>query len=231
MKSSPTMSNCFSEYSDILEAIEITTTEALDRMTLQCENALTTYSDAAILNIFHSNLVANAKKYAELIALYESDVDIFAPYHITETYTDTRTPELISTSQSTGSGASSMSRNQSHTATTTPATTTTTSHQVNPYDNAGLRVDTQESTTDSGNSTTVDSYSGSPDTTTSSSAAATTTTSGGSEVIEHELTRSGRDGRFSISQIIEDAELAAPKLNIIDQIIQDLADQIFLQVW
>lgn len=227
----PSLTNCFIAYEQILAAIDATPDSALDRMWQNYEDAITNYTADYILQIFTNNLVANGKKYVELVALYDTDIDIFNPVSISENYTDIRTPNLQSSSSSTGSGTSDSKINQSRTQTVTPATTTTTSHSVNPYDNTGLQTETQDSTTDSGTNTTLETYSGQPDHTATSTTASSTVSTTGSERIEHRLTRSGRDGRFTISEIIDQAEESAAKLNILDQIINDLADQIFLEMW
>lgn len=222
---------CFSLYSSIFSALNIDYGIATDRMIQNYEQAISTYTNQYITVLFANNYYANAKKYAELIALYDSDIDIYSPVSITETYTDTRTPNLSSTSQTTASGNSATQNNQTRTSTSTPATTTTTLHSVNPYDDTGLRTETQDATSESGSRTTTEAYSGNPDTLTTSSTASSTVATTGTETIRHELTRSGRDGKFSISEIIEQAEESATKLNILDTIINDIADQIFIQVW
>ncbi len=225
------VSGAFALYEDIFSALNVDYNIAWARMLQLYENAVSTYSNEYIPLIFANNYYANQKKYTELIALYDQDIDIFAPVSITESYTDLRTPNLSSSSSSTGSGSTQSATNQSRTTTTTPATTTTNIHSVNPFDNSGLRQETQDATSESGTRTTVESYSGQPDSMTSSSTASSTVTSTGTETIEHELTRTGRDGRFSISDIINQAEESAKQLNILDMILQDIADQVFLQTW
>lgn len=221
----------FSLYSSILQSIGASTTDAYYRMAQNYEDAITNYTVDYIEQIFYNNLKANSKKYAELVAIYQKDIDIFSPVHIEETYTDTRTPDLTSESSSSGTGTSDSKINQSRTSTVTPATTTTNVHSVNPYDDTGMKSENQDVSSESGTHTTVDTYSGQPDHTATATSAESTVTTTGTETIEHELTRSGRDGRFTISEIIEQAELSAAKLNLLDIIIDDLADQIFLQVW
>lgn len=222
---------CFNLYSGIFQALGVDYQIATDRMIQNYEQAVSVYTDEYIKLIFTNNYYANAKKYAELLALYDSDIDIFSPVSMTESYTDLRTPNLSSSSSSTGSGSTQSSTNQSRTSTTTPATTTTNIHSVNPYDDTGLRTETQDATSETGTRTTVESYSGQPDSMTSSSTASSTVTSTGTETIKHDLTRSGRDGRFSISEIIDQAEESAQKLNILDMILEDIANQILIQTW
>lgn len=221
----------FMEYEDLLQALNVYRYEASERMLQLHEDDVTTYSAPYISRIFHLNLLANRKKYEELIEIYNKDLDLFAPVSIAENYIDTRTPNLTSTSSSTGSSSSTAKRNQSVTQTTTPATTDTVSHSVNPYDNTGLRQESQDITATTGTDTTVTAYSGTPDTTSGTSTSSGSVRSTGTETIVHSLRREGRDGRFKVSDIIDDAELTAEKLDILDIIIQDISNQVFLQVW
>lgn len=195
------------------------------------ESAVTNYTADYILTIFKNNLIANQKKYRELVELYKKDLDIFSPIHIEETFTDIRTPDLVSNSESSGTGSSDSKINQSRTSTTTPATQQTTVHSVNPYDDTGMKTENQDVISQSGSDTTLETYSGQPDHTQTETTAESTVTTTGTETIEHELTRSGRDGRYIISEIIEQAEQSAAALDILDIIIDDLANQIFLQIW
>lgn len=223
--------SCFSLYNSIFQELGVSSEIATNRMIQNYESAVSSYTDSFIAQIFSNNFYANKKKYEELLALYDSDIDIFSPVSITESYTDLRTPNLSSSSSSIGSGSSQTSNNQSRTSTTTPKTTVTNLHSINPYDDTGLRTETQDATSETGTRTTVESYSGQPDSTTSSSTASSTVTSTGTETIKHDLTRTGRDGRFSISDIIDQAEESAQKLNILDMILEDIANQIFIQIW
>lgn len=222
---------CFTMYSEIFETLGIDYQIATDRMIQNYEQAVSVYTDEYIKLIFTNNYYANAKKYAELIALYEEDIDIFSPVNITESYTDTRTPNLTSSSTSSAGGSTETKNNQSRTSTTTPATTTTTNHSVNPFDNTGLRQESQDTSTDSGTNTTVESYSGLADKIESTSSSSSSVSTTGTETIVHSLTRSGRDGKFTISDLINQAEEAAKELNLLDLILNDIAEQVFLQVW
>lgn len=211
--------NLFTTYDTILGEISVSSTQACNRMLQLYENAITTYTDGYIEEIFANNLATNGKKFAELVKLHSDDLDVLSPVDMTETFTDTRRPNLTTQSNS------SSERKQSQTSTTTPLTTETTTHSVNPYDNTGMQQQTQDATSMTGSNTTTISFSGQPDT------ASGTTTRSGTETLEHSASRKGRDGRFTLSQIIEEAELSAARLDILDIIINDLADQIFLQVW
>ena len=225
------VAGAFSLYATIFEAISVDYNIAWARMLQLFENEITTYTNDYIPLIFANNYYANQKKYAELIALYEEDIDIFSPVNMTESYTDTRTPNLTSASTSSAGGSTETKNNQSRTSTTTPATTTTTNHSVNPFDNSGLRQETQDTSTDSGTNTTVESYSGLADKIESTSSSSSSVSTTGTETIVHSLTRSGRDGKFTISDLINQAEEAAKELNLLDLILNDIAEQVFLQVW
>lgn len=225
------LSICLQPYDTILEALEVTIQIAASRMIQLYESAVTNYDPEYIPTIFELNLYANQKKYEEFISLFESDVDIFSPVDLAETYTDTRRPNLTSSSSSTGSGTATQQNNQTRSLVTTPLTTSTRVHSVSPYDGSGSREESRDVVTDGGSTSTQESYAGNADQTTTSSTATSTVTSTGSETYEHSLRRIGRDGKFKISEIIDDAELSAAKLNFLDIILQDIADQLFLQVW
>ncbi len=231
ISNSTALYNCFTPYEEILESIGVTSDLAFNRFSQIYEEGITTYTEDYILTIFENNLSANAKKYSELVAIYQEEIDIFSPVSITESYTDTRTPNLTNTTTSTASSSSTSTRNQSQTTTTTPATTETMTHSVNPYDGTGMRQESQDINSTTGTNTSVTSYSGNPDTASGTATSSGSVSSTGTEKIEHTLSRSGRDGKFTISDIIDQAEISAAKLNILDIINNDIADQIFIQVW
>ena len=223
--------NPFSEYATLLAEIDITPQEANERMWVLFEDAITNYTMPMILNIFYLNLKANAKKYEDLVLFYNEQFYPFADIYKSETYDHRRTPQLLSTSQSTGSGTADTTRNQTRTTTSTPGITTTTSHGINPYDNSGLRSESQDATSQSGADTTTEAYSGSPDHTATSSQASSTVSTSGTDRNQYEKIIHGRDGKEPTSEIIKDGLLAAAYHDVLDIIINDIADQIFLQVW
>lgn len=226
------LSDIFSEYDDLLAAIDATEEDAFDRMFETQQDAITNYTTEYIYQIFHNNLVAHAKKYAELVAFYQKSLYPFDSVALDETYSSTRTPELTSTSLSVGTGTSDSERKQSITQTNTPDTTTTNTHSVNPYNDSGFRPETEDSTTESGSNTNVTSFSGSPDHVATSSSASSTVTQGGQDVLETERLTVGRNGRrFLFNEIMDSGLQALEKIDVLDLIIDDLADAIFLQVW
>ena len=223
--------NPFSEYSSILEEIDVTPQDAMERMWVLFEEAITDYTKPMILNIFYLNLKANAKKYEDLVLFYNEQFYPFADIYKSETYDHRRTPQLTSTSQSTGSGTADTTRNQTRTTTNTPGTTTTIAHSVNPYDNSGLRSESQDTTTEGGSGTVTEEYSGNPDHTATTSQATATVSTSGSDRNQYEKITHGRDGKEPTSEVIKDGLLAAAYHDVLDIIINDIADQIFLQVW
>lgn len=195
------------------------------------EEAITNYTTESIIQLFLSNFIANKKKYDELIEFYEENFYPFSDYYHNETYEHTRTPDLESESNSIGSGSSYIKRNESKTTTNTPGMTTTSTHSVNPYDASGLRSESQDVQSESGSTSITETYSGNPDTTTTSSSASNTTTTTGTDKNEYEKIIHGRTGKRSTSEVVEDGLKAAALHDILDIIISDIADQIFIQVW
>ena len=224
--------NPFGIYETFLINVGCSSDEALDYFSINYEKQVCVYTNATISNLFRLNYYANLKKYQELVSIIETDLNILNPVDLTENYTDIRTPNLQSSSSSNGSAETNTQRKQTRTTTTTPTNyTSQTDHDSNPYDNSGLRSVTRDTTVESGSTATTETFSGQPDSTGTISAATTTTTATGNERIEHRLTRSGRDGRFKVSEIIDDAELTAAKLNFLQVLCNDLSDMIFLQIW
>lgn len=231
MQKETTLNDPFNEYSELLGEIGATKQEAKNRMWELYEDAITNYTAESILNFFHLNLVANAKKYEDLVLFYNEQFYPFADIYKSETYDHRRTPNLLSTSQSTGSGSADTTRNQTRTTTNTPGVTTTIAHSVNPYDNSGLRSESQDTTSESGSGTITEAYSGQPDHTATSSQASTTVSTTGNDRNQYDKVIHGRDGKEPTSEVIKDGLLAAAYHDVLDIIINDIADQIFLQVW
>lgn len=224
--------NPFGIYETFLINVGCSSDEALDYFSINYEKQVCVYTNETISNLFRLNYYANLKKYQELVSIIETDLNILNPVDLSENFTDIRTPNLQSSSSSSGSAETNTQRKQTRTTTTTPTNLTSqTDHDSNPYDNSGLRSVTRDTTVESGSTATTETFSGQPDSTGTISAATTTTTATGTERIEHRLTRQGRDGRFKVSEIIDDAELTAAKLNFLQVLCNDLSDCIFLQMW
>lgn len=197
-----------------------------------CENQVTNYTASTIIQIFLSNLVANKKKYDQLIDFYAETFFPFDDYYKNEAYDHTRTPDLESYSEVSGSGSAETTRNQTRTTTTTPNDyQTEVTHKVDPFDESGLRNESQDISIESGSTSTAESFSGQPDLTATTSSTASTMKTSGTETNEYQKIIHGRSGRRPTSEVIEDGLIAASYLDILDIIIEDIADQIFLQVW
>lgn len=225
--------NPFGIYETFLINVGCSSSEALDYFSINYEKQVCVYTNETISNLFRLNYYANLKKYQELVSIIETDLNILNPVDLSENFTDIRTPNLSSSSSSSGSAETNTLRKQSRVTTTAPnGYQTVTTHKSNPFDDTGLRNTTQDISVESGTTSTTERYTGThPDSTGTISAATTTTTATGNERIEHRLTRSGRDGRFKVSEIIDDAELTAAKLNFLQVLCNDLSDCIFLQMW
>lgn len=231
MREELTETNPFSDYSTLLAEFDATADEAASRMWENYEEAVTNYSTEAILEIFALNLVVNKKKYEDLVKLYDWDYYPFVEKWYDETYKHLRTPALTSTSESSGSGSADTERKQSRTTTSNPGAVTTTQHEVQPYDASGTRIESVDTSTDSGSSTTTESYSGQPDHSETSSEATSTVTTTGSDQNEYEKKYVGRTGTRPTSEVIADGLKAAAMHDVIDVIISDIAQQIFIQAW
>ena len=228
--------NPFSGYGLILTEIGATAEDALQRMWELFQEAITNYTYSSINEIFISNYIANKKKYDQLVELYQENIYPFGDYYRNETYEHERTPNLTSTSSSTGSGTASTERKQSRTTTTTPNNyETETTHKVAPFDNnaaaAGLKYESQDTAIERGSTSTTESYTGLPDQTSTSSTASSSVATTGKDKNEYNKIIYGRDGRRPTSEVFDDGLKAAAMLDIMDIIINDIADQIFLQVW
>ena len=225
--------NPFNGYLLTLTQIGATAEDALQRMWELFEEAITNYTFESIQEIFISNYIANKKKYDQLVEFYADDLHLFGDYFRSEDYDHTRTPNLSSGSTSSGTGSASTKNNQTATTTTTPNSyTNTTSHNVVPFDETtGERLEYKDTSVESGSRATATSYSGQPDTTNTTSSATSTVTTTGTDKNQYTKIISGRDGRRPTSEVVQDGLKAAALLDILDIIINDVADEIFLQVW
>lgn len=229
-------SNPFNGYLLVLTPIGATAEDALQRMWELFQEAITNYTTSSIYELFISNLIANQKKYDQLLELYQENIYPFGDYYRNEKYDYSSTSNNQSTSNSSGNGTMTAQKNQTRTTTTTPDNyETETTHKVAPFDNnaaaAGLKFESQDTSVESGSTSTEESYSGNPDLTTSNSTAASTTQAYSTDKNIYNKIVHGRDGRRSTSEVLEDGLKAAAQLDILDIIINDIADQIFLQVW
>lgn len=225
-------STLFDFFREVLELLDLPTDQAAAYFLIDYETARTDYTDQYIPIIFDMVWRTNKKKYLALAAAVNAEYNPLYNVDATESYTDTRTPDLTTTTQSTGSSSGSVKNNQTRTTTDNPGTyAEITDSRRDPYDGSGLRTDQQTETHATGSRSTVESYAGDPDTTSSTSTGSGTTHATGSEVIEHELRRYGNIGVTSSQSLIEQELALAEKRNIFKIIEKDIAKKLFLQVW
>ena len=227
--------NPFNGYLFTLSNIGATAEDALQRMWENCETLVTNYSIDFIYEIFISNYIANKKKYDSLVELYNDDLHLFDDYYRNEEYDHTRTSNLLSDTQNSGSGTVDTKRNETESRTETPNQyTTTNTHSVVPFDantSPGARVESIDASVDTGSRTVLTSYTGQPNHTASTSSATSTITTTGADQNQYTKLITGRDGRRPVSEVIADGLAAAAMLDVLDVIIDDVANQIFIQVW
>lgn len=228
----PITNNPFLPYVAILEDIEVTAAMAYQRMWETHETAVTNYTAETITQIFYSNFQANKKKYDELIDFYQETFYPFDDYYKNEAYEHTRTPDLESTSSSEGSGTAETENKQTRTTTTTPNNyTTTRTHNVAPFDSSQYKNESQDVAVESGSNSVTESYTGQPDSTTTSTESSSTVTTTGTDKNEYTKIIHGRTGNRPTSEVVNDGLKAAALHDILDLIIEDIANQVFLQVW
>lgn len=213
---------------DLLYGIGIGDDEANEIFRFDYEDARTYYTDEEICIIVRNIFKTNFRKYEKFVDVWEAEYDPIENYSMTETMTDTRTPNLTATTSSSATSTSKI--NQSQTTTDTPNNYAQTSvRSVNPYDNTGFRTESQNVTTDTGSRTTSVSYSGDPDSATTSTSSTATNT--GTETVAHTGSRSGNIGVTTAQQMLESEILLADKMNFFKEIEKDVAAKIFIGAW
>lgn len=189
----------FLPFATILLDLGMTKLEAYDIFRYDYETAISRYTDDDIITLFYNVADANGHKYIKMVAAAKAKYDPIDNYNMTETSTDTRTPNLTheltldTTSDitdtrattTTGSNNTTVQTqlNQQHTTMENPnGYQETTIHEVNPADNPGFAEDYKDTTTQAGTRTVTESYSGNPDeTTTNVTGNSTSTNSGGTK--------------------------------------------------
>lgn len=221
--------NPFTWFSDVLQALDITVSDALMYFSMDYNFAITIYDNVDIQMVFRRVAATNAKKYQKLLAVYNVIYNPINNYDMTETYTDTRTPNVTSTSSSSSESSSESSINQIKSVSDTPDNyQETTTHSVNTYDGAGLRTESQNVSDVSGTRTQTETYTGDPNSSSTSAEGTTTTTTTGTDTTQHYMTRSGNIGVTTTQQMISAEMDIAEKMNIFDVIKRDIAFKLFL---
>ena len=232
MTVSPFSADNLGVFVDLLYGIGIGDDEANQIFRLDYEDARTYYTDEEICTIVRNIFKTNFRKYEKFVDVWEAEYDPIENYSMTETMTDIRTPDLQASTTSTASTSTTSKINQTQTTTDTPNNYQQTSvRSVNPYDDSGMRSESQNVVTDSGSRTTTTAYSGDPDNATSSSTGTTTATNTGTETMEHTGSRSGNIGVTTAQQMLESEILLADKMNFFKEIERDVAAKIFIGAW
>ncbi len=224
--------NPWTVFASILTMINIDTSAASSYFLINYQDALTVYTNDYIIRIFYLVYETNKKKYDKLLSVYTATYNPIQNYDMTESSTDIRTPDLESSAESSTSSTAMIKNNQSRTSTDTPNNYTETSvHSVNPYDNSGIRIESENANSVTGSRTTTESYSGNADESNTAGTATSTTTTTGTDTNTHTLSRSGNIGVTTSQQMLESEIQLADKMNIFRIIERDIAAKLFIQVW
>lgn len=224
--------NPFTAFSTVLTAISVSAADALDYSVLDFGDLLTNYTDAQIIKVAAMVYAKNKKKYDMLLDVYNAEYDPIANVDATETYTDTRTPDITRTTSTEASSSGTVKNNQSRTTTETPQDyKSTTTTFKDPYDNTGFVADSKAEVIDTGSRATTEAYSGAADESSSTGTSSSSSTETGTETIVHELTRSGNIGVTSTQQLITQQIEVAPKLDILSIILSDFCNAALIGVW
>lgn len=232
MDINPFADDVLGPFIDLIFRMGVGDEEANNLFRLDYADAYTPYTDDQIKQITHLLFKVNFRKYEKLVDVYDAKYNPIENYSMTETMTDIRTPDLQASTTSTASTSTTSKINQTQTTTDTPNNYQQTSvRSVNPYDNSGMRSESQNIVTDSGSRITTTAYSGDPDNATSSSTNTTSATNTGTETTAHTGSRSGNIGVTTSQQMLESELELAAKMDMFKQVELDLAQKIFVGVW
>ena len=224
--------NFWQVFETLLTPLGLTTEDADRFFELDYEEAITNYEIQSITKVFNSVYKTNLKKYQRLIAIYAEEYDALEDLYYNESYTDIRTPNLQRATTSSGTASGTVKNNQTRTTTETPnGWQTLNIHSVNPYDNSGMRSESQDVSTETGTRSSAESWTGQADQTSSSSSGSQTTNETGSETITHTATKHGNNGGHTLQELAEQEFTLAARMNIFRIIEKDIAAKLFLQVW
>lgn len=222
----------FDFFTEVLELLNITSAEATSYFNFDYADAWTDYDDATISNVFDMIYQTNRLKYISMAEAVTAEYNPLYNADATETYTDTRRPNLTATTTTSGSSSGTVKNNQTRTTTDNGGTYHEISdNKRDPYDGSGLRTEGQTDTHAEGSRTSSESYSGEPDTSSTTTSGTATEQRTGSETLEHSARRYGNIGVTSSQSLItQELDLAARR-NVLKVIFKDIAAKLFLQVW
>ena len=177
-------------------------------------------TDPLISKCFQRVWYKNKKKYEVWLQVYAAEYDPIENYSRHEESTKTRTPDLTQQTDA------QSERKQTRTTTENPDTyTDTETRSVSPYNSSIMSAAEQISRSASGSRNTTESYSGDPDT------ASSTTTTTGTDTESTESDISGNIGTTTSQQMLESSLDLSQRMRLVQEIEQDIAKELFLQIW
>jgi len=169
---------------------------------------------------FYKTYLKNQKKYEIWQQVYAAEYDPIQNYDRHEESTKTRTPDLTQETEA------QSQRNQTRTTTDNPQNyTETETRSVSPYDSQTMAAAEQYERSASGARNTTETYSGAPDTASST----TTTTGTDTDAVESHIY--GNIGVTTSQMMLASSLDLADRMRLVQEIEQDIAKELFLQVW
>lgn len=169
---------------------------------------------------FYKTYLKNQKKYEIWQQVYEAEYDPIQNYDRHEQSTKTRTPDLTQETEA------QSQRNQTRTTTDNPQNyTETETRSVSPYDSQAMAAAEQYERSASGARNTTETYSGAPDTASST----TTTTGTDTDAVESHIY--GNIGVTTSQMMLGSSLDLSDRMRLVQEIEQDIAKELFLQVW
>lgn len=169
---------------------------------------------------FYKTYLKNRKKYEIWQQVYDAEYDPIQNYDRHEQSTKTRTPDLTQETEA------QSQRNQTRTTTDNPQNyTETETRSVSPYDSQAMAAAEQYERSASGARNTTETYSGAPDTASST----TTTTGTDTDAVESHIY--GNIGVTTSQMMLASSLDLADRMRLVKEIEQDIAKELFLQVW
>lgn len=169
---------------------------------------------------FYKVYLKNQKKYEIWQQVYDAEYDPIQNYDRHEESTKTRKPDLKQETEA------QSQRNQTRTTTDNPQNyTETETRSVSPYDSQTMTAAEQYERSASGARNTTETYSGAPDTASST----TTTTGTDTDAVESHIY--GNIGVTTSQMMLGSSLDLADRMRLVQEIEQDIAKELFLQVW
>ena len=144
-------------FADVLQPIGIAVEEATAYFNLDYEHATTIYTNNGFTTIFYMVYQTNLRKYNMMIDAYIAEYDPISNYDMTETSTDTRTPNLsVAATQSLNTSIRSTGTQTNGISSTVENTGTQTNGISSTIENTGTQTDGISSTVNNTGTQTTD---------------------------------------------------------------------------